>query len=74
MTEVVTVRVDKTLKQKIKKYHINVSKVTREALEEEIKIQERRELEKAINDMKPILDKIPTDEIVKAIRESRDQR
>ena len=74
MSEVVTVRVDKTLKKKIKKYRINVSKITREALEEEIKKHERQELANAVSEMKTLLNKIPDDEIVKAIRESRDQR
>jgi antitoxin CcdA len=74
MSEVVTVRVDKTLKKKIKKYKINVSKITREALEEEIKKKERQELANAVSEMKTILNKIPDDEIVRAIRESRDQR
>ena len=74
MSEVVTVRVDKALKEKIKKYKISVSKITREALEEEIKKKEKQELTNAINEMKTILQKIPDDEIVKAIRESRDQR
>lgn len=74
MSEVVTVRVDKTLKEKIRKYRINVSKITREALEEEIKKHERQELANAIREMKTVLNKIPDDEIIKAIRESRDQR
>ena len=74
MSEVVTVRVDKTLKKKIKKYRISVSKITREAIEEEIKKHERQELADAVSEMKTLLNKIPDDEIVKAIRESRDQR
>ena len=74
MSEVVTVRVDKTLKKKIKKYRISVSKITREAIEEEIKKHERQELANAVSEMKTLLNKIPDDEIVRAIRESRDQR
>ena len=74
MSEVVTVRVDKTLKEKIRKYKINVSKITREALEKEIKKHERQELANAVTEMKTMLNKIPDDEIVKTIRESRDQR
>jgi post-segregation antitoxin (ccd killing protein) len=74
MTEVVTVRVDKTTKEKIRKYKISVSKITREALEEEIKRHERQELANAVSEMKILLNKIPDDEIVRAIRESRDQR
>ena len=74
MTEVVTIRVDKTLKEKIKKYKIPVSKITREALEQEIKKHEKQELTNAITEMKALLSKIPDEEIIKTIRESRDQR
>jgi len=74
MSEVVTIRVNKVLKEKIRKYRISVSKITREALEEEIEKHERQELANAISEMKTLLNKIPDDEIVRAIRESRDQR
>jgi post-segregation antitoxin (ccd killing protein) len=73
-TEVVTVRVDKALKKKLKKYKISVSKITRQALEEEIKKHEKQELSTAVSEMKTLLNKIPDDGIVKAIRNSRDQR
>ncbi len=74
MSEVVTVRLGRTLKQRIRKYGISVSKTVREALEEEVKRREMEELAKAIGEMKNLLGKIPDNEIVKAIRESRDQR
>ncbi len=74
MSEIVTVRVDKTLKRKIKKYGISVSKITRDALEEEIKKHERQELANAVREMKTLLAQITDEEIVKALRESRDQR
>ena len=74
MSEILTVRVDKALKRKIKKYNLNVSKITRQAIEEEIKKRERQELTSAIMEMKTLLEKIPDQEIVKAIRDSRDQR
>lgn len=74
MTEVLTIRVDKELKKKLKKYKISVSKITRKALEQEISIHEKQELLVAVNEMKTLLQKIPDEEIVKAIRESRDQR
>ena len=73
-TEIVTVRVNKNLKEKTRKYKINVSKTVRKALEAEIKKREQEELSQALSDIKTILQKIPDEEIVKAIRESRDQR
>ncbi len=74
MSEVITVRVKKSLKEKIRKHRINVSKTVRDALEDEVKKRENAELAQAINQMKTVLEKIPDEEIVKAIRESRDQR
>jgi antitoxin CcdA len=74
MSEVLTVRVDKALKGKIRKYKISVSKIARRALEEEIRKRERQELTDAIIEMKTLLEKIPDEEIIKAVRESRDQR
>ncbi len=74
MSEVLTVRVDKALKGKIRKYKISVSKIARQALEEEIRKREKQELTDAIIEMKTLLEKIPDEEIIKAVRESRDQR
>lgn len=74
MTEIVTVRVKKSLKEKARKYKIDVSKTVRVALEDEIRKREEEELTQALGDVKTILQKIPDEEIVKAIRESRDQR
>ena len=74
MTEIVTVRVKKSLKEKARKYKIDVSKTVRVALEDEIRKREEEELTQALSDIKTILQKIPDVEIVKAIRESRDQR
>ena len=74
MSEIVTVRVKKSLKQKARKYKINVSEIAREALEDKIKKCEEAELAQALGEMKHFLEKIPDGEIVKVIRESRDQR
>jgi antitoxin CcdA len=74
MSEILTVRVDKALKGKIRKYKLSVSKITRQAIEEEIKKRERQELTETIIEMKALLEKIPDEEIVKAVRDSRDQR
>jgi hypothetical protein len=44
------------------------------ALEDEIKKHEKQALVTAVSEMKALLNKIPDDQIVRAIRESRDQR
>jgi len=74
MSEIVTVRVKKSIKEKARKYGINVSKTVREALENEVKKHEEEEFAQAFATMKAILQKIPDAEIVRAVRESRDQR
>ena len=74
MSEVLTVRVDRVLKEKIRKYRISASKIARHALEEEIKKHETQEMADAVSEMKTLLSKIPDNEILRVVRESRDQR
>ena len=74
MSEIITVRVEKSLKEKIRQHGINVSETVRMALEDEVKRLENAELSRAISEMKLVLDKIPDAEIVNAVRVSRDQR
>jgi post-segregation antitoxin (ccd killing protein) len=71
---IITVRVKKSLREKIRKHGINVSKTVRDALEEEVKRREDAELAQAVSQLKAVLQNIPDDEVVRAIRESRDQR
>jgi post-segregation antitoxin (ccd killing protein) len=74
MTETVVVRVDEELKRKAKTYNVNISEVVRSALRDEVQKRERRELISALERAKKALSKVPDDEIVKAIRETRDNR
>jgi hypothetical protein len=74
MSEIITVRVEKTLKDKIRLHKINVSETVRIALEDQIRRIENAELSNAINEMKLVLNKIPDAEIVTAVHDSRDQR
>lgn len=74
MTGTVVVRVDEELKKKAKAYNINISEVVRSALRDEVQKRERRELISALEQAKKALSKVPDEEIVKAIRETRDSR
>jgi len=74
MSEVITVRVDRETKRKIKKHGINVSQTVRRALQREIARKEEENLRRALNEAGHILRKIPEKEIVRVIRESRDER
>lgn len=70
----VSTKIPKQLKEKIQKFKIKPSKILRKALEDEVKKREVEELKEEINRLKPILEKISTEEIVTGIREDRDSR
>ena len=74
MTETVVVREDEELKKKAKAFHVNISEVVRSALRDEVQKRERSELISALERAKKVLSKVPDEEIVKAIRETRDNR
>lgn len=70
----VSTKVPKELKEKIKQLNIKPARLLRKALEDEIKRREAEQLKEEIAKIKPILDRISTEEIVKSIREDRDSR
>jgi antitoxin CcdA len=76
LTDCVTVstKIPKPLKEKMIKLKIKPSKLLRKAIEDEIKRKEIEELKDQINKLKPILDKVSIEDIVKSIREDRDSR
>ena len=60
--------------EKPHKLKINVSRVIREALEKEIRRKEEEQLRKMAEQASLSLNKILTEEIVRDIRESREER
>lgn len=70
----VSARIDKALREKLKRYGISVSKVIRRALEEEVRKAEEEEIRKILGRIGRILEKIPEEEVVKSIRENREKR
>jgi len=70
---VITVRVSKKTKEKLKKYNINVSDTVRKMLEECVEELEQKELEERLERIKKRFgDKIDSETIVKLIREDRE--
>ena len=67
-------KIPKPLKEKMVKLKIKPSKLLRKAIEDEIKRKEIEELEDEITKLKPVLDKISVEHIVRSIREDRDSR
>ena len=76
LTQCVTVstKIPKQLKEKMRQLKIKPSKILRQALEDEVKKREMEELKQEINKLKPILEKVSMDDIVKSIREARESR
>ena len=76
LTQCVTVstKIPKQLKEKIQRLRIKPSKILRKALEDEVKKREMEELKEEINKLKPVLEKVSMDDIVKSIREDRENR
>lgn len=76
MADCVTVstKIPKPLKEKMIKLKIKPSKLLRKAIEDEVKRKEMEELKGQIDKLKPILDKVSIEDIVKSIREDRDSR
>lgn len=75
-TECVTVstKIPKQLKERMQRLKIKPSKILKKALEDEVKKRELEELKEEITRLKPILNKINTEDTVKSIREDRDSR
>ena len=70
----VSAKVRRELYLKLKKYGVPISKVIRAALEEEVRKREEKEVRAALSRAQEILSRIPSAEIVEAIRASREER
>ena len=70
----IIVRVPKKIKEDIRRYGIETSKVVRKALDEEIKKRKLEELRNVTDRLGELLSHIPDEKIVKSIRESRESR
>lgn len=73
-TEVITVRVPKFLKEELRKRGIELSDVVRKALEEELRKRERKELEGAAVRLGELFSRMTEADIIRAIRQQREQR
>lgn len=70
----VSTKVRKELKEEAEKLGIKISEVLRYALEEEVRKEKLKRLERKLSDISNVLDKINMDNIVRGIREDRENR
>jgi post-segregation antitoxin (ccd killing protein) len=71
---VISVRIPEELKEELEKYNIDEAEVIRRALVNEVKKAKAKELEKEAKEIKEVLRKIPIEDVIKEIREDRDER
>ena len=70
----VSTKIPKQLKEKIKQLNIKPSKLLRKAIEDEIRRREAEKLKEDIEKLKPTLNRVSVEDIVKGIREDRTLR
>lgn len=70
----VSTKIPKQLKEKIQRFKIKPARILRKALEDEVRKREMEELKEDIAKLKPILEKVSMEDIVKSIGEDRGSR
>lgn len=70
----VSAKIDTELKEKIARYNINVSKVIKKALEDEVRRREEEEIREMLKEASKILSKVGKENIVQFIRDGREER
>jgi len=75
MSEVVTAKVSRDLRDRARKYGVNISGLVRKALEAEVERLEEQELRKQIDKVSlSVRKQLSQQDVVEAIRETREER
>jgi uncharacterized protein Yka (UPF0111/DUF47 family) len=70
---IITIRVPRKVKEKLKKYNVNVSETVRKVLDEYLEELERKDLEEKLEQVKEhVGDKIDPELLAKLLREERE--
>ncbi|MBS7636270.1 CopG family transcriptional regulator [Candidatus Bathyarchaeota archaeon] len=67
----VSTKIPQELKEKMRELKIKPSKLLRKAIEDEIRRREAEKLKEVIERLKPVLNKVSMEEVVKTVREDR---
>lgn len=70
----ISVRIPKEVKEELVKYKVEISKIVRKAIKEELKRRKLIELREVANELGEFFSKLSDEEIVKSVRESRESR
>ncbi len=74
MSATISAKIPRKLKEKLRKLNVNVSQLVREALEREVKRKEEEQMRALAGEVSLLLRKIPSDELVRLVRETREKR
>jgi len=74
MSSVITARVPKELKEDLSRYDVEVSRVVRKALEEEIRKKKLEERKRIAKELGEFFANISEDEIIASVRQIRGER
>ena len=69
----VSVKVPSELQERMKELGIRPSKVLRKAIEEEVRRREIERVKGAIEELKPALNRVSVEEVVRSIRQDRER-
>jgi len=70
----VSVKIPKKLRERMNELGVKPSDVLRRAIEEEVSKREIEKIKDSIKKIKPVLDRISLEDVVRGIREDRDSR
>jgi len=70
----VSVKIPKKLRERMNELGVKPSDVLRRAIEEEVSKREIEKIKDSMQKIKPVLDRISLEDVVRGIREDRDSR
>ena len=69
-----SVKIPEDLKERMKRLGIRPSRVLRKAIEDNVRREEAKLLDRKLERLRPVLEKVSSEEVVRSIRKDRDQR
>ena len=73
-TETISFRIKKELKELARRHNIDVSKIAREKVEEELEKLQSKERKQILDKAADVLEKVTREDITDAVRKSRESR
>lgn len=69
-----SVKIPEDLKDRMKRLGIRPAQVLRKAIEDKVRKEEAKLLDRKLERLRPVLDKVSSEEVVRSVKEDRDKR